>query len=54
VPVTDTISLHEAGNTIHDEKRNPVIDSIDNPIFIIGSGRSGTTLLRMMLNAQAR
>lgn len=49
--MTNTINLHEAGNTIHDKKCNPVIDSIDNPIFIIGSGRSGTTLLRMMLNA---
>ena len=26
-------------------------DAIDSPIFITGSGRSGTTLLRMMLNA---
>lgn len=28
-----------------------MIEPIENPIFIIGTGRSGTTLLRMMLNA---
>lgn len=35
---------------MHDHIATP----IDNPIFIVGSGRSGTTLLRSMLNAHPR